>query len=196
MHELFVDRETTSGVDDDDVVHLLLRELNARLGHLYRIADAIPRFRRKRHDAGAFTDDAQLVNRVRPLQVRSDEYRRVALALEMQREFARECRLTGTLQTDEHQYCRRLLREPESAGFATKDFNEFLVHDLHDRLRRIQRPGEIDLGSTRPDALGERLDRRQSDVRVEQGGPDLLDRPINVGRGQLAATTQRLERGT
>ena len=53
-------------------------------------------------------------------------------------ELARQSCLTRTLQTGEHDDCRRVLREVQSAGFATEDLLQFLVDNLDDLLRRVE----------------------------------------------------------
>ena len=81
----------------------------------------------------------ELLHRVRALQVGRDEQRGVPLRLEPAAELAGQGRLTGTLQTGQHDHRRRLLGQPDPAGLAAEDLDELLVDDLDDLLRRVQR---------------------------------------------------------
>ncbi len=63
----------------------------------------------------------------------------MALPLELLRELAREGRLTGTLQAREHDDGRCGLRELQAPLLAAEDLHQFLVDDLDDLLRGVQR---------------------------------------------------------
>ena len=75
------------------------------------------RMRREHGCARALTDDLQLGDGARPLQVTRDEQGRVSLTLEPFRELSRQRGLTGTLQTGEHDHRRRGLGEAAAGGF-------------------------------------------------------------------------------
>ncbi len=53
--------------------------LHGPAGNRYRIADAVARLGREDGNPDPLTKDLQLADRVRPLQVRRDQQRRVAL---------------------------------------------------------------------------------------------------------------------
>ena len=117
LHHLGVHAEPAGGVDDDDVVQPDLR-LPAR-----RRAPRPPDRRRRCPAPGRtpctpawLADDLQLGHRVRPLQVAGDEQRRVALALQPERELAGQRRLAGALQAGQHDHRRRVLRVRAAAG--------------------------------------------------------------------------------
>ena len=76
---LLVDAEAAGGVHDHDVVDLGPGVLDGVLGDLDRVTHAVARFRGEDGDARALGDDAQLVDRVRALEVCGDQQRRVAL---------------------------------------------------------------------------------------------------------------------
>ena len=97
LHEVFVDCEAASRVDDHDVMELLFRVPDAISGDLHRIADAVARLRRVGSDARPLTDNLQLVDGVGALEVRSNEKRRVPLRLEVLRKLAGERGLSGAL---------------------------------------------------------------------------------------------------
>ena len=92
---------------------------------------------------GAFADDLKLGDGTGPLQVARDEQWRVALILQPLGELAGEGRLTGTLQTGEHDDRRRGLGEAQPARLAAEDADEFLVDDLDDLLRGVERAGHL-----------------------------------------------------
>ena len=82
LHELGVDAEPASGVDDDDVVEGAPRLGDSVAGHRHRVADAVAGLGGEDRDTGLSTDDLELGHGVRPLQVGGDEQRRVALFLQ------------------------------------------------------------------------------------------------------------------
>src|SRR5918999_3911824 len=95
------------------------------------------------------------------------------LALQPPGELAGQGRLTGSLQTGQHDDGRRRLGEPNPAGLTAEDLDELLVDDLYDLLGRVQRLR--DLGAARPflDPRDEVLDDRQGHVGLEQGDTNL-----------------------
>jgi hypothetical protein len=66
----------------------------------------------------------------------------VALAFQPVGELARERGLPRTLQAGEQDDGRRAA-EADGAGVAAEDLHEFLVDDLDDLLRRVQRGGDL-----------------------------------------------------
>ena len=195
LHQLGIDAQPAGGVDDHDVVHLLVGVHDRAAGHVHRVADAVAGLRREHRHAGALADDLQLGHGVRPLEVGGDEHRLVALRLEPVGELAGQRRLSGALQAGEHDDRRRVLREPQPPGLAAEDLDELLVDDLDDLLRRVERLVHLDAARPLAHRLDEVLDHRQGDVGLEQCDPDLAGRGVDVGVGQLALAAQVLERG-
>src|ERR1017187_7075594 len=115
--------------------------------------------------ARALADDLELLDRVGPLQVRRDEQRGVALLTEPEPQFRGERGLAGTLQASQHDHGRRHLGEPQPARLATEDPHEFLVDDLDDLLRRVQRGGDLFAGGTLLHPGDELPDHRKRYVR-------------------------------
>ena len=148
LHHLLVDAQAAGGVDDHDVVQLVLRLGDAEVGRLDRIADAAARERREHRDARPLAEDLELLDGVRPLEVGRDQQRGVALRLQPERQLAGQCRLTRALQTGQHDHRRRHLGEAQPPRLAAEDLDQFLVNDLDDLLRRVERLG--DLGSAGP----------------------------------------------
>jgi hypothetical protein len=125
--------------------------------------------------AGALAHDLQLGHRVGALEVRRHEQRGVALLLEPVAELARERRLTGALQADQHDDRRRVLGELDRTGRPAEDRDELLVDDLDDLLARVERL--MHLGAEGPLAhLGGELPYDgQRNVRIQQRHPDVPD---------------------
>ena len=107
LHELGIDTKATGGVDDHDVVLLTARILDAVMGDLHRVADAVAGLGCEDGAPGLLRDDLELVDGVRTLQVGRDQQRCVSVTLELLGELASEGRLTGPLQTGEHDHGRR-----------------------------------------------------------------------------------------
>ena len=104
-----------------------------------RIADAVARLGREHGDAGPLADDLQLVHRVRALQVAGHQQRACGPARAASGQLAGQGRLTRALQAGQHDHRRRVLGELQPPGLAAEDRDEFLVDDLDDLLRRVQR---------------------------------------------------------
>ena len=158
--------------------------------HPDRVADAVARLGGEDVDPGLAGHDRQLLHGVGALQVGGDQQRRVALALQPAAELAGERRLTGALQTGQHDHRRRLLGQPDAAGLAAEDLDELLVDDLDDLLRRVQRLGDVRAARPLLDGADEGADDRQGDVGLEQRDADLARGGVDVGLGQPALAAQ------
>ena len=111
IHQLCVDRETTRCVDDDDVIELGLGELHAAARHRDGVAYAVARLGCVDCDTGAFGANRKLVDGVGSLQVGRHQQGLVPAVLEVQRELARQRRLTCTLESGEQDDRGRVLRQ-------------------------------------------------------------------------------------
>ncbi len=203
-HQLLVDAEAAGGVDDHDVVLLVAglfdtgaRDLDGVGGRdterVLATADGGAGVRREHGRAGALTDDLQLADGAGTLEVTRDEQRRVALILQPLGQLAGEGGLTGALQTGQHDHGRRRLRELQASRLTTEDADEFLVDDLDDLLRRVERGR--DLGALRAllDLGDEGADDGERDVGLEERETDLAARGVDVGSGESTLATQILE---
>jgi hypothetical protein len=123
-------------------------------------------------------------------RIGGDEQRRVALALQPAAQLAGQRRLTGTLETGQHDHGRRLLRQPDPAGLAAEDLDELLVDDLDDLLGRVQRLRDVGTAGAFLDGVDEGADDRQRDVGLQQRDADLARGGIDVGVGQPALAPQ------
>ena len=200
-HQGFVDAEAAGGIDDDDVVLRALGLVDAALGDVHRITmrgthlvfERVQRGARVRSedvDAGALTDDLQLLHGAWALEVTGHEHRGMPLGSKVLRKLTGEGGFTSTLETRKHDDGRRVLRQVEAAGFTTKDLNEFLVDNLDDLLRRVERLGHLCAGGTFLDALDEAAHDGERDIGFEQRKADLARGGIDVRFGQLALAAQ------
>ena len=194
-HEFLVNAQTTSGVDDDDVVELALCLGDGVLGHLDRVADAIAGFGGEDLHPGPLPDHLQLGDGIGTLEVAGGKHRGVPLRLEPCGELAGQGRLAGTLQTSKHDDRWRILRESDGTRLATQDVDEFLVDDLDDLLGGIERLGQFLTTAAFLDGCDEFLDNTEVDVGLEQRDTDLPSRGIDVSVSETTFSTQPLERG-
>ena len=140
LHQLGVDAEPAGGVDDHDVVHLLLGVLDRAAGHRR------PGRRRRCRAPGANTGTparspttcswVTALGRCRSAATSTGWW---PCALEPVGQLAGQRRLAGALQAGQHDHRRRGLGEPQPAGLAAEDRDELLVDDLDDLLGRVQR---------------------------------------------------------
>ena len=149
------------------------------------------RVRREHRHAGALADDLQLVRPRRAAAGRQATNSGVLpLAAQPRGQLARQRRLTGALQAGQHDHGRRGLGERQLPGLAAEDADEFLVDDLDDLLRRVERTGHLGAPGALLDPVHERADHGQRDVGLEQRQPDLAGGGLDVGVGQPALAAQ------
>jgi hypothetical protein len=136
---------------------------------------------RENRNAGALAHDLQLGDGIGALEVGGDEQWRVPLVLEELAELAGQGRLARALEAGKHDDGRWVLGQPELAGLATEDRDEFLVDDLDDLLRRVQRSRDLSAESALAHGARELLDHRERDIGIEEGEPDVTNRLVDVG---------------
>ena len=139
FHELGVYAQPACGVDDDHVVLLAVGFFEGFLGDLDRITLAIARLRRVDGHPGLLAHDLQLCDGVGSLKIGGDQHGGVTLGLEPLRQLAGERGLTCTLEAGEHDDRRPGLGKLDATGLAPENRHQFIVDDLHDLLRRVQR---------------------------------------------------------
>ena len=136
IHQLFVDVQTAGGIQDDNVIAVILGELQRLLGDVARV------------DLSHLKDlahPALLANHLQLIRSPPDgRYRRPPAAdnvpsfLKYLRQLCGVGGLTGTLQTAHHNDARRLGREIDPGIFIAHQTAQFLVDDLDDLLCRGQ----------------------------------------------------------
>ena len=192
-HQLLIDGQPASSVDDDHVVQRAFGLGQGVPGHLHRVTDAVARLRGVRRHPSPLSHDLQLVDGVRPLEVGGHQHRSVALIREVLGQLAGQCGLTGALQAQQHDHRGRLLRQAQVARLAAEDHDQFLVDDLHDLLRGVQARRDLLAHRAFLDAGCEGAHHRQGHVGFEQGSPDLTDGLVDVRLGQPSFAAQTLE---
>ncbi len=161
----------------------MLRLGDAEVGRLDRISDPAAGERREDRDASPLAEDLELLDGVRPLEVGRDQQRGIALRLQPQRQLAGQRGLTRALQAGQHDHRRRHLGEAQPPRLAAEDLDQFLVNDLDDLLRRVERLGDLDAAGPFPHVGDEVPDHGERDVGLEQGDPDLPARRVDVCLG-------------
>ena len=104
----------------------------------------------------------------------------MAVVLQVRREFAGQCGLASALQAGEHDDGGSGLGELDLPGLTTEDLDEFLMHDLDDLLRRVQRARDLRRQCALLDARGERANDRQRDVGFKQSGTDFANGRVDI----------------
>ena len=190
--------EATRRVDDDRVVELALGLVEGRPRHLHGVATVldplgVAGLGREDGYAGALAVDLELLDGVRPLQVGSDQHRRLVLALQPERQLRGQGGLTGTLEAGQHDHRRRVLGVAQAAGLAAEDGDELLVDDLDDLLGGVQRLADLLAAGPLLDRSDELLDHRQRDVGLEQGDAHFAHRLVDISLRQRTAPGQLVE---
>ena len=201
LHQFSVNAEASGGVDNDHVVQLGLGFGEPGQGHCHGIASGAFKFaadtgvRGENWNAGALTVDLQLLDSIGALQISGHQERAVPLTLEPLGKLAGEGGFTGTLQTSQHDHGGWVFRQIDAAGFPTKDGNQFLIDNLDDLLRRVQRL--IDLGAecAFTNLGGEFTDHGHGNVGIQEGATNLTHGGIDVGLAEPTLATEVLEGG-
>ena len=144
-------------------------------------------------NAGALTVDLQLLDGVGALEVGCHKEGAVALALEPLGQLSGERGLTGTLEAGQHDDGGRVLGQVDAAGFPAEDGNKFLVDDLDDLLRRVQRLIDLGAKGAFADLGGEFAHHGHGDIGIKKGAADLAHRGIDIGFAQPALAPEVLE---
>ena len=194
LHHLLVDTETAGRIDDDHVDTALAGKLDAAARDLDGVADAVSGLGCPHLDAGALTDNLELLDGVGALEVGGDEQDGLALLAQPLTQLSGERGLTGTLEAGEHEDGGAGLCEGQLTRGATEDLNEFLMHDGDDLLARVKRLGASCAVRLFANLRGELANDGKRNVRVDEGATNVGNRVIDVRLGQDAAAAQATER--
>ena len=188
VHELAVDREPAGGVDDHEVTSESFRLCDATAGN----GDRIGGLGEDAHsDLG--TEDPQLLDSRRPLEVGSDQIRMATLLAEPPGELCGRGRLARALKACE-QHDRRWLRHVRDLQcLAAQSCGQLLVDDLDDLLGRGEMLGKLGPGASDADPLDEVLDDSQIDVGLEKGDSDLAQDLCDLGVPEAPAAAKARE---
>ena len=189
VHQLFVDVKPAGGVDDDDVVVVLLRLFERALDDLLRID--LPHLEHR--NAGVLADDLQLLDRRRTIDVARDEHRVLALLAQHHSQLAAHRRLAAALKSAHQDDRRRLGRDLDLAACAAHHRDQFFVDNLDDLLGRVE-PFEHAFADSLLGHLGDEIfDDRKVDVRFEQRDADLAHCLLDFKLGQRALVAELAE---
>ena len=191
VHHLLIDSQTTSGIDDDDVIVLLLGFADSILGNLYNVLVV---WLRINGYANALAHNVQLLDSGRTIDVAGYEQGiLVLLGFQHVSQFTREGGLTRTLQT-RHQHDGRTTFELQFYGLATHQFSQLIVNNLHHQLTGLDSGEYIHAQGLLLDGIGKLLGDLVVDVGIQQGLTNVLQGLRNVNLGDFSLTFQYLER--
>ncbi len=130
VHELFIDVETAGSIQDQDIIAVVPGMQDRLAGDFHRVA--LPHL--KHRHAGLFTDDLQLLDRSRTIDVTGCQQRTLAALLEIPGQLGTVGGLTGTLKAAHHDDGGDLRREGDPGVGGTHQFGQFVIDDLDDLL--------------------------------------------------------------
>ena len=143
--------------------------------------------------AGLLRDDGQLLDRGRPAHVGRYEDRVLPLLCQPAAQLSRGRRLARPLQAEQQDDARPRLRRRQPAGAVAEERQHLVAHDAHDLLRRRQALQNLLIDRLVADAIDERLDDLEVDVRLEQRHADFAQRGLDRLLGEADLTAQRPE---
>ena len=190
-HQLFIDRESACGIEDDDITVVCL-------GCIDRVLRDVDRIHIRRHavdrDIRLLAQDFELLDRCRTIDVAGCHHRTVAFFLEHQSELAGRRRLAGALQTNKHDDRHAGGRQRDLALCPAQKLCQLVFDDLDDRLVRLQAAEDLFPHRLFTDVSDEIFRHLEIDIGFQQCAADLTKRPINVTFGKLALPAEILER--
>ena len=186
-HHRLVDREPTRRIDDYDVVVVLARPVDRRVGDGNRF---FAQRRRKEIHAHLLRQCLQLKYRGGPVNVDGDEEDFFLLQLERASELRRRRRLACALQSGEQENGGRLRRKVERRGAGAHQRRELAMDDADQRLARCQRTDDFLADRFCLDGGDEVLDDRQRDIRLEERQANFAQRLGDIGIGEARLATQ------
>src|SRR5579884_372277 len=188
-HQLFVDLQTSRGVDDDRRQTQATRFVHAVARDAHRIALSLLVHRQ----IDLLAERLQLRDRGGTIDVRSNEQRAPALLFQAKRELAGLRRLARTLQPNEHDDRRRRVRELQTGLGTPEQIDEFVVDDLHDRLCRRKRCRDVGADRFFFDAADELFCRGQRNVGLKQSDAHFAHHFVDVVLTKAASAGQTRE---
>jgi hypothetical protein len=102
--------------------------------------------------------------------------------------------LSRTLKASHKNYRGRLYREIECVVLSTHEFDQFVVHNLHNRLSRSQATRYFLAHCATPDPIDKRLYRRQRNIGFEKRHTDIAKSINDMIFGQSTSTPEALKR--
>ena len=190
LHQHFVDLQAACGIEDDDVIAVVLGVGQCLFGDGRRLFAGQGEDRR----TGLFAHHLQLVDRGRTVDVAGHQHRAAAL---LDVVFCKLCcvgRLTVALQAAEHDDGLALVLDDQTRRFlAAHQGDQLLVDDLDDLLGRGQALHDLLAHGALGDLCAEILRHFVVDVGFQQGHPDLAHGGFDVRLAQFAVAAQLFE---
>ena len=143
----------------------------------------------------ALTDDAQLVDSTRTLQVTGHQHWGVALGFQVFGELTGQGGFTGTLQTRQHNHGRRVFRQVQAPSLAAEDVLELLIDDFDDLLRRVQSLRDFCADGAFFNALDKAAHNGERNVGFQQRQPDFAGGGVNISLSQFALAAKPFQGG-
>ena len=162
--------------------------VQAGAGHGHRIGG----FAEDGH-AGLLTEDPQLLDGRRALEVGPDQHGVATLLAEPAGQLGRRRRLTRPLEAGQEDHRRGGRGVGEAQGLAAEDADQLLVDGLDDLLAGAQALGYVLTDQPEPDAVDEGPGHPDIDVGFEQGGADLAQGLVDIVVTQPSAASEAPE---
>ena len=190
VHQLLVHDQPSGGVDYEHAEAFLPCLGERVLGDFHRILLSVLG---EYGHSDLFSERAQLVYRGGAEGVAGGEHDLHAfLALEIQRELAAECGLSGTVETSDEQYGGRTL-DVDFSVLGAHEFGQFVMYDLDHHLLGLDGCEHVGAHGLLLYPVAEVLGDLVGNVGVEQGTANLLEGLGYVYFGYLAFALQYLE---
>ena len=183
VHHLFIDCQTTGGIDHQDIVKMFFGVIGGGSCNLNRVLVGIGR---EKIHTDLFGQQAQLFDRGRAVNVGRDHQNLFLLIVFQQAgEFADGRRLARALQTRHQHDGGRCNRQIQRFVFLAHQFGQGFVYHADKCLIRRQAARHFLTECLFFDVVDELFDDRQGDIRLKQGEADFAQGFFNIVFGQF-----------
>ncbi len=138
-------------------------------------------------------EHGQLLDRGRAAHVGRNQHRVTALARQPGSQLSGRGRLPRPLQAEQEDHARGRRARLQAASGVAEERDHLVAHDLDDLLRRREAAEDFLVERAVADAVGERLDDLEVDVRFEQRHADFAKRRLDGRFAQAGLAAQRPE---
>ncbi len=138
------------------------------------------------------TQNFELLNGGRPIDIGSDKQGALAVLFEPQRQFGGHRRLTCALQSDKHDGERGIAGKIERRS-CTQQLDEFVVDDLYDLLGGSQAVHDFLAHGAGADAVDELFDYLEIHIGFEQGKTYFAQGHVDIALGELALARKSIK---
>ena len=186
LHQVLVDVQASCGIEDDDVVAVVLGVFNGVFGDLHRADGA----HLKDGCIHLGTNYLQLFNRCRAVDVAGYQQWTVTLLAKHLGQFGRMGGFTGTLQAAHHDDGWNLGGKVDAAVGGTHQLGQLVANNLDDLLGRSEAGKHLFADGFFSHILDKVFGNLVVDVRFQQGHSDLAHRVPDVVFGKLTFGAQ------